>query len=95
AEDAEYVSDFWQVLEQMTDEERRGFAIFVSACGRMPPQGWQDFELKVQKNGDGDARLPTAYTCFNLLLLPRYSSREVLLQRLLAAVRETEGFGLS
>eukprot|EP00931_Biecheleriopsis_adriatica_P079717 TRINITY_DN53077_c0_g1_i1.p1 TRINITY_DN53077_c0_g1~~TRINITY_DN53077_c0_g1_i1.p1 ORF type:complete len:804 (+),score=166.45 TRINITY_DN53077_c0_g1_i1:68-2413(+) len=95
AEDTGYLESFWDLLAGLSDEQRRAFAIFVSACGRRPAQGWQDFELKVQKNGDGDERLPTAYTCFSLLLLPRYSSAEVLRSRLLAAVSGTEGFGLS
>eukprot|EP00930_Biecheleria_cincta_P086845 TRINITY_DN76096_c0_g1_i1.p1 TRINITY_DN76096_c0_g1~~TRINITY_DN76096_c0_g1_i1.p1 ORF type:complete len:749 (-),score=157.85 TRINITY_DN76096_c0_g1_i1:128-2335(-) len=92
--DAPYLDSFWEVLAGLDGEQRRRFALFVSACDRRPPQGWHDFELKVQKNGSGDDRLPTAYTCFNLLLLPRYSSPEVLRSRLLAAAMETEGFGL-
>lgn len=93
--DAGYVDMFWKVLAGLEEADRRRFVVFVSACGRMPPQGWQDFELKLQRNGDQDDRLPTAYTCFNLLLLPRYSSESVLRQRLLAAISETEGFGLT
>ncbi|CAJ1393567.1 unnamed protein product [Effrenium voratum] len=60
-----------------------------------PPEGWHKFDLQVQRNGEGDERLPTAYTCFTLLLLPRYSSAQVMRARLLAAINETEGFGLS
>merc|ERR1712107_693217 len=70
--DAEYVEAFWSVLENMSDAQQKSFVVFVSACGRMPPQGWRDFPLRLQRNGTGDDRLPTAYTCFNLLLLPRY-----------------------
>ncbi len=43
--------------------------------------------------GDPD-RLPTAHTCFNHLLLPSYSSREALHQRLEMALENAEGFGL-
>jgi len=86
---------FWSVLDSLDAEQKRRFVVFVSACGRRPPEGWQHFELQVQRNGEGDDRLPTAYTCFTLLLLPRYSSGEVLRERLLAAITETEGFGLS
>ena len=50
--------------------------------------------MQVQKNGSGDERLPTAYTCFHLLLLPLYSSHEVLREKLLQAVSETNGFGM-
>lgn len=93
--DEDFKEIFWSVLESLDAEQKRRFVVFVSACGRRPPEGWQHFELQVQRNGDGDDRLPTAYTCFTLLLLPRYSSGELLRDRLLAAITETEGFGLS
>lgn len=94
-EDDSYLESFWEVLGGLSDIERMRFVVFVSACGRTPPEGWQDFQLRVQKNGRGDARLPTAYTCFNLLLLPRYSSVDMLRSRLRASIQETEGFGLN
>ena len=45
-------------------------------------------------NGSDDDRLPTAHTCFNHLMLPRYSRREVLRERLTTAIENAEGFGL-
>jgi len=93
--DSDYIETFWEVLRELSDVEQRRFIVFVSACGRMPPQGWQDFVLRIQKHGAGDDRLPTAYTCFTLLLLPRYSDKGLLKSRLRAAINETEGFGLS
>ena len=39
-------------------------------------------------------RLPTAHTCFNVLLLPKYSSVEKLRERLLKAISNAKGFGL-
>jgi ubiquitin-protein ligase E3 A len=40
--------------------------------------------------------LPTAYTCFNLLLLPDFSSKEKLKRKLLRALEHYthSGFGL-
>jgi len=93
--DAPYLETFWEVLAGLSDAEKRAFVTFVSACSRTPPRGWQDLGLRVQKNGSGDDRLPTAFTCFTLLLLPRYSSKEVLAARLRTAIADTEGFGLS
>lgn len=40
------------------------------------------------------SRLPSAHTCFNHLLLPEYSSKEKLRERLLAAIHNAEGFGM-
>ena len=39
-------------------------------------------------------RLPTAHTCFNVLLLPEYASFETLRDRLLLAIGNARGFGL-
>lgn len=93
--DKEYLEAFWRTLESLDDAGRRRFVVFVSACEKMPPAGWREFGLTVRRHGDGDDRLPSAYTCFNLLLLPRYSSAEMLSSRLNAAISETEGFGLN
>ena len=39
-------------------------------------------------------RLPTSHTCFNVLLLPDYSTKEKLKERLLKAVMYAQGFGM-
>lgn len=39
-------------------------------------------------------RLPTAHTCFNVLLLPDYSSKDKLKDRLEKAVDYSKGFGM-
>lgn len=39
-------------------------------------------------------RLPTAHTCFNVLLLPDYSTKEKLKDRLEKAVDYSKGFGM-
>ena len=38
-------------------------------------------------------RLPCAQTCFNVLLLPEYSTRERLEERLRLAISYAKGFG--
>ncbi|XP_032661481.1 ubiquitin-protein ligase E3A isoform X3 [Chelonoidis abingdonii] len=39
-------------------------------------------------------RLPTSHTCFNVLLLPEYSNKEKLKERLLKAITYAKGFGM-
>lgn len=39
-------------------------------------------------------RLPTSHTCFNVLLLPEYGSKEKLRERLLKAITYAKGFGM-
>jgi ubiquitin-protein ligase E3 A len=48
----------------------------------------------VGRHGPDTERLPCASTCFNHLLLPEYSSKTKLRDKLLAAVENAEGFGM-
>lgn len=50
--------------------------------------------LVISKNGGDSDRLPTAHTCFNHLLLPSYSTKAKLKERLNLAIEQSEGFGL-
>ena len=52
------------------------------------------FMFKLQRMGPDSDQLPTSHTCFNVLLLPAYSSEAKLKQRLYMAMSECEGFGL-
>jgi len=93
-EEGDYLTSFWDVVEEFSESERRQFVVFVTASDRVPLRGWQDLQLTVQKNGVGDSRLPTAHTCFCQLLLPKYSTCEKLKSSLLLAIANSEGFGL-
>jgi ubiquitin-protein ligase E3 C len=45
--------------------------------------------------GIGNIRLPTSSTCMNLLKLPKYTSKEMLKEKLLYAIEAAAGFELS
>jgi len=92
--DDPFLRDFWDAVEALEEADRRRFLVFVTASDRMPLRGWGALVLRVQKNGDGDERLPTAFTCFNTLLLPRYGNGGVLRERLSQAIMNSQGFGL-
>lgn len=51
-------------------------------------------KLIISRNGPDTDRLPTAHTCFNAFLLPDYSSKDKLREKLLIAINNAEGFGL-
>jgi len=93
-EQADYLPWFWEVLASFSEAEKVQFVVFVTATDRVPLRGWQDLGLIIQKNGVGDDRLPTAYTCFCQLLLPKFTTRDRLRSGLLLAVANSEGFGL-
>ena len=42
----------------------------------------------IAKNGPDSDRLPSAHTCFNVLLLPEYSSKDKLVNLLMKAIKE-------
>lgn len=56
--------------------------------------GLGKLQMVIQRDGPDTHRLPTSRTCFNVLLLPEYSSRGKLGDRLLTAINNSEGFGL-
>ena len=60
----------------------------IKGLGHLTPQ------FVISRNGSEDSRLPTAHTCFNHLLLPAYSDKNTLRQRLMLALENAEGFGL-
>jgi ubiquitin-protein ligase E3 A len=68
------------------------FDLFYS--DRSPIDGLSKLAFVVSRNGTEDDRLPSAHTCFNHLLLPAYSSIDVMRVKLRYAITQSEGFGL-
>eukprot|EP00397_Hematodinium_sp_SG-2012_P005173 GEMP01005191.1.p1 GENE.GEMP01005191.1~~GEMP01005191.1.p1 ORF type:complete len:816 (+),score=165.72 GEMP01005191.1:212-2659(+) len=90
-----YLDEFWSLLDEWDEPTKRKFIRFVTAGDRAPLKGWGDLQLSIHKNGaEPTDRLPTAYTCYNMMLLPHYADRAKLENRLLAAIHWAEGFGL-
>jgi ubiquitin-protein ligase E3 C len=102
------VSWFWEILEEMSAEQQRLFLKFMTSCSRQPLLGFSSLEpapciqqirlpddLKSSADGDKNAPLPTSATCMNLLKLPNYWSKELMRQKLLAAIESGAGFELT
>lgn len=91
---------FWNIVEnEFTPKDRLQLLKFCTAAPRPPVLGFEHLnprftirKIYIRKDSD---KLPSASTCFNLLKLPTYSSSKILKQKLLYAIYETEGFGLS
>lgn len=71
------------------EKRQRGKRVFFSRIG-----GLARLKLIISRNGPDTDRLPTAHTCFNAFLLPDYSSKDKLREKLLIAINNAEGFGL-
>jgi len=93
--DDPYIDTFWDILGKLEPQNKRQFLAFVTGSEFPPVGGLAELKLGIQKNGaEPTSRLPTAHTCFNLMLLPHYRSREKLERCLRLAIENAEGFGL-
>ncbi|KAI8870224.1 HECT-domain-containing protein, partial [Ramicandelaber brevisporus] len=90
------ICNFWDVVHNdFTVEQRRLLLKFVTGTDRVPVGGFSKLTFVISKNGVGESdRLPTAHTCFNVMLLCEYETRETLKDRLLTAINNAEGFGM-
>ncbi|KAG1687004.1 hypothetical protein DVH05_005744 [Phytophthora capsici] len=93
-ENSEIIRDFWVVVHALPLEDKKKLLRFATGSDRVPIRGLSNLVFVISRNGPDSDRLPTAHTCFNHLLLPEYSTREKLKERLLLAINQAEGFGL-
>lgn len=95
--DHETVRDFWSIVRKYDDGMKRRLLEFVTASDRVPVGGMKNVQFVLQKNGEqGEGgHLPTAYTCYGVLLLPEYTNKEVLRERLAMALDNAQGFGFA
>ena len=92
-EQSELIKWFWEVLEEISEQDRLKFIVFCWGQERLPAN---DEEFKYSKTrfmikpavnqSYGDGALPRANTCFFNFELPSYSSKEILKEKLLLAI---------
>ncbi|TRY56881.1 hypothetical protein DNTS_028947 [Danionella cerebrum] len=84
---------FWEVVENLTQEERVLLLQFVTGSSRVPHGGFaflmggsglQKFTIAAVPYTSN--LLPTSSTCINMLKLPEYPSKDILRDRLLVAL---------
>ncbi|KAL2073382.1 hypothetical protein VTL71DRAFT_10706 [Oculimacula yallundae] len=94
AETEPVVQWFWQSFQAASPKDQRKLLSFITGSDRIPAMGATNLVIKLSCLGDDCPRFPVARTCFNMLSLWRYSSKEKLEHMLWRAVNESEGFGL-
>ncbi len=89
---------FWEIINDMTLEQRTNFLQFVTGSSQAPLQGFANlsggrFSIREYPGGQlGEtAPLPLAHTCFNALDLPVYPTKAILASKLSTAIREGGG----
>ena len=87
----------WDTLREFTMDQRKAFLMFVTGTSRVPLDGFDPpFNLTEGiDDNDVDKALPRAHTSFNQIVIPQYSSKDTLCERLLFAINNTEGFQLA
>lgn len=88
------IQHFWKIMDEMDIELKKKFLFFTTGSDRSPIGGLGKLKINITKHGDDSELLPSAHTCFNTLLLPPYKSYEKTKSKLLAAIENSEGFGL-
>jgi hypothetical protein len=91
---APYIEYFWNVLRSFDQDMRRLFIRFAWAQDRLPADDAEFVRSRTRllikpaavKRNNPDLALPTSDTCFFNLVLPAYSSEEVMRAKLLKAI---------
>ena len=91
--DHQTIQYFWTVFHDLSEEDKRKFLLFLTGSDRIPIAGMSSVKMTIQRTNDTNF-LPVAHTCFNLLDLPQYGTKEKLKFKLLQAIQCTKGFGL-
>lgn len=69
-------------------------AVFLTGSDRIPIHGMESLRIVIQSTTAQEHYLPVAHTCYNLLDMPRYQTKETVRRRLTQAVEQYEGFSL-
>lgn len=87
-----HITQFWEVVSDLSDEDKAKLLCFSIGTTSLPSKGFEEltpaFHI-VFGTSDEDS-LPTSHTCFHMLILPKYPSKEILKSKLLIAIRETD-----
>ncbi|KAF3852524.1 hypothetical protein F7725_005879 [Dissostichus mawsoni] len=85
---------FWEVFHEFPLEQKKQFLLFLTGSDRIPIHGMESMRIVIQSTTAEEHYLPVAHTCYNLLDMPRYQTKEILHRRLTRAVEQYEGFSL-
>ena len=81
---------FWEVMRELNEEDKKAFLRFTWARNRLPlnKQGFKQRMkvLKMYTSGNPDEYLPVSHTCFFQIELPRYTTKEILKEKLQYAI---------
>lgn len=92
--DTPVIRNFWEIVHGLPAENQKQLLEFTTGSDRVPVGGLSRLKMVISRNGPDSDRLPTSHTCFNVLLLPEYTTKEKLKRLLLKAISYCKGFGM-
>ena len=92
--DAQVITWFWELVHTFEDTEKAHLLAFSTGSNRVPVGGLEHINFVIAKQGPDSDRLPSSHTCFNVLMLPEYATKEKLDTLLRIAIQNSEGFGM-
>ncbi|AMD20606.1 HDL138Wp [Eremothecium sinecaudum] len=87
------VNWFWEILQEFDYSKQRKLLQFVTGSDRVPATGVTTIPFRISKLKSGADRLPISHTCFNEICLYEYETKEMLREKILIAIEESEGYG--
>ncbi|XP_075898837.1 putative E3 ubiquitin-protein ligase HERC4 [Nelusetta ayraudi] len=84
---------FWEVFDELTEDEKMDFVWFVTGFRKIPVFGIQiQIRPKLILHGSPDEYFPTTLTCHSILELPGYSKKKIMRNKLKAALNSERVF---
>ncbi|KAG8012939.1 E3 ISG15--protein ligase HERC5 [Nibea albiflora] len=81
---------FWEVFDDLTEEQKKDFLLFLTGFRTVPILGMDQIKMRVQDaqilSGTHDQHRPESLTCHSILYLPVYSTKEIMRDRLTEAL---------
>ncbi|XP_007558653.1 probable E3 ubiquitin-protein ligase HERC4 isoform X2 [Poecilia formosa] len=79
---------FWEVFDELTENQKNSFLWFVTGFERVPILGFDKIKMniKVVKPLQADQYYPATHTCFSTLELPLYSTKDIMQAKLIEAL---------
>lgn len=92
---APQIGMLFDIIQELNNEDLCNFIMFITGSGRLPIGGLSALNphLTIAKrtpdgNSSPDTCLPSVMTCMNYFKLPAYSTKEIMKEKLMYAIRE-------
>lgn len=92
-EDSENIRLFWQVFDELSQENKIEFLMFLTGTKMVPIKGLKEIDLEIQRSADAKY-LPVAHACSNILQLPDYCDADLLRKNIMICIENNNQFHL-